>query len=159
MEIRELKLLFDKMRADESFTVRDITGSYQACTSSYLVGPKSVRRVASALKRGLDGHLPIDLLIRQEAKKGHLTLGCVFPFVTTIQVDQETAIRGRSGDRAQFSKKAIDLLRYSFFVDRDFAHTASIIAAMEANSDPHRELIERVLGFATSDQFVEFVEF
>jgi GR25 family glycosyltransferase involved in LPS biosynthesis len=156
MEIRELKQLFDKHRADETFMVRDITQTYYCGASSYLVGPKCRDRVLAAFRRGLDGRLPNDLFIRQEARAGNLKLGCVFPFVTTVQFDEETTTRGRPNDAAWFSKRAIDLLRYSFFVDRDFARPAKAIAAMRSTADPHRDLIEAVLGFVVSDQFVSF---
>jgi GR25 family glycosyltransferase involved in LPS biosynthesis len=45
MEIRELKQLFDKHRADETFMVRDITQTYYCGASSYLVGPKCRDRI------------------------------------------------------------------------------------------------------------------
>jgi hypothetical protein len=49
------------------------------------------------------------------------------------------------------------LLRYSFFVDCDFARAAQTVTALKsASPDPHRELIEGVLGFVASDQFVMF---
>jgi GR25 family glycosyltransferase involved in LPS biosynthesis len=156
-ELRELKQLFDKHRADETFIVRDVTPTYRCGSSSYLVGSKNRDRVLAVFQRGLDrGGLPFDLFIRQEAKAGNLKLGCVFPFVTSIALEAPTAIAGRSNDSARLSKQAIDLLRYSFFADRDFSGAARFIAAIKTTPDQHRDLIEAVLGFVVSDQFVKF---
>jgi hypothetical protein len=63
---------------------------------------------------------------------------------------------GRPSDNASHSKRAIDLLRYSFFVDRNFARTADLVAALRAKRDPHQKIIDAVLGFMTSDQFTMF---
>jgi glycosyl transferase family 25 len=156
-ELRELKQLFDKHRADETFIVRDITSTYRCGSSSYLVGPNKRDRVLAIFQRGLDaGGLPFDLFMRQEVRNGNLKLGCVFPFVTSILLEAPTAIAGRANDSACISKQAIDLLRYSFFVDRDFTRAAKFMAAIKTAPDQHRDLIEAVLGFVVSDQFVKF---
>ena len=157
MQLRELKQLFDKHRANETFVVQDITQTYQCGASSYFVGPKNRAGVLESFRRGLESGLPDDLFIRREARAGKLKLACVFPFVTSIQFELDTTTKGRPNDVAWFSKRAIDLLRYSFFVDCDFARAAQTVAALKAASpDPHRELIEGVLGFVASDQFVMF---
>ena len=156
-ELRDLKQLFDKHRADETFIVRDITPTYRCGTSSYLVGSKNKDRVLAVFQRGLDrGGLPFDLFIRQEARAGNLKLGCVFPFVTCIAIEAPTAIVGRSNDSARLSKQAVDLLRYSFFVDRDLGRAASFMSPIKTAPDQHRDLIEAVVGFVVSDQFVKF---
>ena len=156
-ELRELKQLFDKHRADETFVVRDITSTYRCGTSSYLVGSKNRERVLAVFQRGVEsGSLPVDLFIRQEARAGHLKLGCVFPFVTSIALETPTATTGRPNDSARLSKQAVDLLRYSFFVDRDFSRAASFMTPIKTAPDQHRDLIEAVVGFVVSDQFVKF---
>jgi GR25 family glycosyltransferase involved in LPS biosynthesis len=157
VELHELKQLFRKHRANETFIVQDITPTYQCGASSYLVGPKNRANVLASFRRGLDSGLPDDLFIRREARAGKLKLGCVFPFVTSVQFELDTTTKGRPNDVAWFSKRAIDLLRYSFFVDCDFSRAAKTVAALKpATPDPHRELIESVLGFVASDQFVVF---
>jgi GR25 family glycosyltransferase involved in LPS biosynthesis len=157
MQLRELKQLFDKHRANETFVVQDIAQTYQCGASSYFVGSKNRANVLASFRRGLESGLPNDLFIRREARAGKLKLACVFPFVTSVQFDLDTTTKGRPNDVAWFSKRAIDLLRYSFFVDCDFAIAADTAAALKpAIPDPHRELIASVLGFVASDQFVMF---
>jgi GR25 family glycosyltransferase involved in LPS biosynthesis len=155
--LRDLKQLFDKHRANETFVVQDITQTYQCGASSYFVGPKNRAGVLASFRRGLESGLPDDLFIRREARAGKLKLACVFPFVTSVQFELDTTTKGRPNDVAWFSKRAIDLLRYSFFVDCDFARAAKTVAALKpATPDAHRELIEGVLGFVASDRFVMF---
>jgi len=95
--------------------------------------------------------------MRREARAGALKLGCVFPFVTKLHLDLERPGRGQD-DKARASKQAIDLLRYSFFVDCDFAlaeKTAGRPAAWRGRPAP-KKLIAGVLGFVASDRFVAF---
>src|SRR5262249_44825830 len=110
MDIREHKQLFDKSRADETFMVRDVTSSYWGGTTSYAVGPKNVRRVVATLKQGLGSGTPtaIDLFIKRAAAAGKLKLGCVFPFVTTIPLEDATMIEDRMSN-ARLSRSAFDL--------------------------------------------------
>src|SRR5262245_60197350 len=156
MELRELRQSFDKHVQAGTFEVRDITTTYQACMTSYLVGSGRERLMAALERHAVMCALPIDLFIRQEARAGRLKVGCVFPFATSCRYDQPTSMAGRPSDNASHSKRAIDLLRYSFFVDRDFARTADFVAALRAKRDPHQEIIEAVLGFMTSDKFTMF---
>jgi len=157
LELRELKKLFDRHRTDETFEVRDVTSTYQCGMTSYLVGASKKTRVLSALHGGLDSGLPCDLLLRREARAGRFTLGCVFPFVTSFQLELESTRRGQD-DKARNSKRAFDLLRYSFFVDCDHALAEKTAAALQqpAPADPHQKLISGVLSFVASDQFVTF---
>jgi len=156
LELRELKKLFDRHRADETFEVRDVTSTYQCGMTSYLVGRNGRARVLSALQEGLGSGLPCDLLMRREARAGRLNLGCVFPFVTSFHLNHESTRKGQD-DKARASKQAIDLLRYSFFVDCDFALAEKTAVALQpAAADPHQKLIAGVLGFVASDRFVAF---
>jgi GR25 family glycosyltransferase involved in LPS biosynthesis len=157
MDIREHKRLFDKLRTDETFMVRDITSSYWGGMTSYAVGPKNISRVVAALKKGLGSDPPvaIDLFIKRTAAAGNLKLGCVFPFVTTIPLENATTIGDRASS-AQLSRYAFNLLRYSFFVDRDPECFGPAIAALRVSPDSHREVVEAVLGFVISDRFALF---
>jgi GR25 family glycosyltransferase involved in LPS biosynthesis len=156
LELRELKKVFERRRADETFEVRDITSTYQCGTTSYVVGQTSKARVLSALRAGIDSGLPCDLLLRREARAGRLKLGCVFPFVTSFQFEFESTRKGQD-QKTRDSKRAFDLLRYSFFVDCDHALAEKMAAALQpASADPHQKLIAGVLGFVASDQFVAF---
>jgi len=106
LELRELKKLFDRHRADETFEVRDVTSTYQCGMTSYLVGRNGRARVLSALQEGLGSGLPCDLLMRREARAGRLKLGCVFPFVTSFHLDLESTRRDRTTRRAPRSRRS-----------------------------------------------------
>ena len=156
LELRELKKLFDRHKTNETFEVRDITSTYQCGTTSYLVGAANRARVLSALRSGLGSGLPCDLLLRREARAGRLRLGCVFPFVTSFNLEFESTRQGQD-ETARDSKRAFDLLRHSFFVDCDHARAERTAAALQpAAVDPHQKLIAGVLGFVASDRFVTF---
>jgi GR25 family glycosyltransferase involved in LPS biosynthesis len=156
LELRDLKKLFDRHRANETFEVRDITSTYQCGTTSYLVGAANKARVLSALQAGLDSGLPCDLLMRREARAGRLKLGCVFPFVTSFDLELESTRKGQD-DIARASKQAFDLLRYSFFVDCNHALAEKTAASLQpASADPHQKLIAGVLSFVSSDRFEVF---
>jgi GR25 family glycosyltransferase involved in LPS biosynthesis len=156
LELRELKKLFDRHRADETFEVRDITSTYQCGMTSYLVGAANRARVMSALRAGLSSGLPCDLLMRREARAGRLKLGCVFPFVTSFDLELESSRKGQD-QKARASKQAFDLLRYSFFVDCDYVLAERTAASLQpASADPHQKLIASVLSFVASDRFVVF---
>jgi GR25 family glycosyltransferase involved in LPS biosynthesis len=156
LELRELKTLFDRHRADETFEVRDITSTYQCGMTSYLVGAANRMRVLSALQAGLGSGLPCDLLMRREARAGRLRLGCVFPFVTSFHLEFESTRKGQE-DKARASTRAFDLLRYSFFVDCNHALAEKTAATLRpVSTDPHQKLIADVLSFVASDRFVVF---
>lgn len=159
--LRLLKTWFDWYERDGSSQIKvcDVTSAYSSCMTSYVVEPAAIDKVLSIMESGLrEASLPVDLVLRREAVKGRLRLGCIFPFVTTIPVGElaQTTIDDRDMTKAQMSLKVFDLLRYSFFVERDFAGAAkSTIDLLNAKArdlelDAHSKLIASTLSFAVS---------
>jgi GR25 family glycosyltransferase involved in LPS biosynthesis len=160
--LRRLKTLFDAHRQSQrpKFDVLDFNNVYQAGFQSYLVPRKSLDKVLSMLRRGLDSgpNVPVDIFVRQEAQEGRLRLGCIFPFVTSVQLGDAAATT--IADRAQnteITREIVALLRYSFFVGRDLkAIPESLLAKLYAErGDDYDRLITAVLGFVVSSS--EFV--
>lgn len=161
--LRLLKTWFEWYERDGFSQIRvcDITRAYSGGSTSYVVEPAAMDKVLSIMKSGIEeASLPIDLLLRREAAKGRLRLGCIFPFVTTIQVGElaQTTIKDRDTATAQVSREVFDLLRYSFFIERDFTGAAkSAIDLLHTKSrdlelDAHSKLIASVLNFAVSSK-------
>ncbi len=160
--LRRLKTLFDSYRQSQrpKFDVLDFNSVYQAGFQSYLVPGKSLDKVLSALRRGLDAgpNVPVDIFVRQEAQEGRLRLGCIFPFVTSVQLGEAAATT--MADRAQsaeITREIVALLRYTFFVGRDLKTIpAPLLSKLYAeHGDDYDKLITAVLGFVVSSS--EFV--
>jgi GR25 family glycosyltransferase involved in LPS biosynthesis len=147
-----------------AFTVADISSAFMAGTTSYLVGPRRLDRVLSSYRRGLDAGpgLPIDLFIKQEASQGNLRIGCVFPFITTIRLEWDSVINTSEPDAEILSRLASAVLRYSFFVNRDFDNYAKAsldllkAATPGPSRDRHQEVLAQALGFVVSTSFRPF---
>jgi GR25 family glycosyltransferase involved in LPS biosynthesis len=171
--LRDFKQFHDSLLAqrpstdhDPIFSVADISSVYLACTSSYIVAPHAIEHVAATFKRGLDQgpRVPIDVFMRQEALEGRLKLGCIFPFTTTIRLDQiyKSTINTFDNATESLSILATALLRYSFFVDRDLDTLAkpwmdAITAKRkERKADRHLQMMTDLLGFVMSDDFKPF---
>jgi len=166
-ELNYLRRLFQRLcpgSAPAKLTIIEISGVYAAGCTSYVIGPHALDRVLAVYRQALEtAAMPLDFAIRQQARAGRLKLGCVFPFVTTITLDDdsssiERAIDGM--DRDRLMRRAANLIRYSFFINRDLEKIANPIlkAIREAKAkrppDLHHELISSVLDFATSNDFV-----
>jgi GR25 family glycosyltransferase involved in LPS biosynthesis len=165
--LREFKELTDDLLSrgpKPAFTVMDISGAFMAGTTSYLVGARGLDRVLASYRKGLDAGptLPIDLFIRQEASQGNLKIGCIFPFITTVRLEWDSIINSSEPDAERLSRLAATLLRYSFFVDRDFDNYAKpsldlLADAMRRGSrDRHQEVLAQALGFVLSNNFRPF---
>jgi GR25 family glycosyltransferase involved in LPS biosynthesis len=162
--LRRLKQLFDRSWHSQprKFNVLDFVNAYQCGFTSYLVPAGAAQKVASVLRQAIDAgpQVPIDILVRQEAQGGRLRLGCIFPFITCVQVGEvgQTTITDR-GNETEISRAIIALLRYSFFAARDLENLPpSLLERLHAHdNDAHHRLITAVLGFVVSaDEFSEF---
>jgi GR25 family glycosyltransferase involved in LPS biosynthesis len=160
--LRRLKTLFDAYRQSQrpKFDVLDFNNVYQAGFQSYLVPRKSLDKVLSALRRGLDAgpNVPIDIFVRRDAQEGRLRLGCIFPFVTSVQLgDAATTTLADRAQNTEITREIVALLRYSFFVGRDLkAIPESLLTRLyAARGDDYDRLITAVLGFVVSSS--EFV--
>ncbi|MEJ0012194.1 MAG: glycosyltransferase family 25 protein [Bauldia sp.] len=170
--LKAFKALFDKATGGgANFDIRrlqiiDLTAVRFACTSSYVVNPKSAERLLDRLKVGWDkGPIqPIDFVLRDEVNNGRLRAACMFPFVTTIDpASIVSSTTGRSAGSADDTASTLVLavLRHSFFVGRDLAwahaRLAEILArTVDRRPDSHRLLLEKAMGFVLSDHFQAF---
>ncbi len=141
---------------------------YFASTMSFVVNRRSIAKVADVLARSLSqgATLPIDLALRAAAIDGKLRLGALFPFVTTFRLDELVGNTISRPDRDLLSRLLLQLARHSFFVDCDHRATLQSARALLAgagmdalcvpgdDTDPHQQLLDLVLTFRNSAQFV-----
>jgi Glycosyltransferase family 25 (LPS biosynthesis protein) len=162
--LRKYKKLFETFLAGQppKLTVLDFNKDYRWGFQSYLVPARSLDNVLSVLRRGLYAgpDMPIDIFVRQAARAGRLRLGCIFPFITTIQISDvgRTTITDR-GEETELSREIVSLLSYSFFVGRNLGNLpASLLEKLHAHDDDgHGRLLTAVLGFIIcSNEFSGF---
>jgi GR25 family glycosyltransferase involved in LPS biosynthesis len=171
MQLRFFKQTFDKAHAlrtqgQSDFRVLDISRYPFACASSYLVAPRALDRLIAALEAHDAGgaSLPVDILFRALANQGDIRAGCVFPFITSVRLDDiaATTIEGRAEQTGNLSVLAMTLLRYAFFVDADIEgygqrYLDLLPGADPAPSgDPRLDLMIKVIAFILSDRFEAF---
>ena len=104
----------------EQLQILDITQIYLFGTTSYLAGPTGAKRVVSILdeewRRGPT--IPVDTVIQKAARAGRLRVGCVFPFVTSL--DLVLSMASEAGRNETENDVLVQrLLRYSFYVKAD----------------------------------------
>jgi Glycosyltransferase family 25 (LPS biosynthesis protein) len=105
-------------------TILDITRSTFAGSSSYLVSPRSAKKIKDICNRALcQQPRPIDLMIREQANAGSLRAGALIPFTTTVELDNaHTSTIGQRDDAPDAAfDLAMNILRYSFFIEADLA--------------------------------------
>jgi GR25 family glycosyltransferase involved in LPS biosynthesis len=154
--VQNYKKLFDAYRRGQppKFSVIGINNQYLWGTESYLVPSKAVNKVLSILRSGLEAgpHLPVDIFLRQQAHEGRLRLGCIFPFITSVQLDEVgRSTLGHAQEHLTW-REGIHLLRYSFFVGRDLKYLRSFVLETlrgHDNDDYHR-LISSILSLLIS---------
>ena len=139
------------------FNVIEINNQYVFGSEIYLVPSKAVKKVLSILSNGLEAgpQLPIDLFIRREAHEGRLRLGCIFPFVTSIQFDEVgRSTLGHAQEHLDL-REVFHLLRYFFFVGRDTKRLQSFVLdkLRARDSDQYRKRITNVLSLLSSSEF------
>jgi GR25 family glycosyltransferase involved in LPS biosynthesis len=154
--VQYYKSLFDAYRRGQppKVSVIDINNQYLWGSESYLVPSKAVNKVLPILRNGLEAgpQLPVDVFLRQEAHAGRLRLGCIFPFITSVQLDEVgRSTLGHTKEHLTL-RQGIHLLRYSFFVGRDLKYLRSFVVETlrgHDNDDYHR-LISDILGLLVS---------
>jgi len=149
--------------------VRPAVVDYYASTMSYVVNRRSISKVVDVLTRSLSqgATLPIDLALRGAAVEGQLRLGALFPFVTSFRLDELVGNTIARPDRDLLSRLLLQLARHSFFVGCDHRATLESARALleragiaplphppGAPGDAHRLLLDQVLAFHNSAQFV-----
>lgn len=128
---------------------------YIASVSSYVVNRASIRKVSELANEALAGgpNLPFDNFLNDSAQRGRLKIGCVFPFITSIQPGGFASTIAGPG-RGTRSNLAVELMRHSFFVDCDMRHTLTMARERLAGdgTDLQSELHAVLGGFAMSDE-------
>lgn len=144
--------------------VVDLADQNFACTTSFVVGAKSIDRVLALYQQeiALGPRAPLDLFLRSAANARQLRAACLFPFITSFNLeDVAGSTLHEHGEKAVApSVVVLAALRYSFFVDRDLAvakrHLDAAVASAGIKRDEHRALIGEALDFVLSDAFKEF---
>ncbi len=132
--------------------------AYRNSASSYIVNYHSIPNLLRILEENLHNgaKLPIDLLLRTKVERGEIKAMCIFPFVTTVLLDDVSAIEGRNGDvRSRFSS---DMIRQSFFVNRDLdklLRKARMVLPRD-ETDAFAELLGHVLAFRMSREYTPY---
>ena len=166
--LKFLKSSFDALPSSRpldlsNLRVVDLADQNFACTTSFVVGVKSIDRVLALYQQeiALGPRAPLDLFLRTAANARQLRAACLFPFVTSFNLDEVAGSTLRQDGKApQPSVIVLAALRYSFFVDRDLAaarrYLDSATASARSTRDEHRALIGEALDFIVSDEFKEF---
>ena len=73
-----------------AFDVLNVANRTYASTSSFLVNRNSIGKLHTIFENELlngTGN-PVDLIIREKNHRGELKVGCIFPFVTSVRLEQ-----------------------------------------------------------------------
>jgi GR25 family glycosyltransferase involved in LPS biosynthesis len=104
----------------DQLRVIDMTSSYLFGTTSYLAQPSGIKRVVAVLdeewQRGPT--MPLDAAIQKAARARRLRIGCLFPFVTSLDFHLNSASEAGRTERTD-DVLVQSLLRYSFYVGAD----------------------------------------
>ncbi|HXJ01939.1 MAG TPA: glycosyltransferase family 25 protein [Micropepsaceae bacterium] len=168
--LKGLKAIFDGVALPAARPLRladlreiDLARENFSCLTSYVVGAASVDRVIGLLRDEIENGLarPADLFIRDCVAKGQLRAGALFPFVTSLRLDEiADSTIGAGAQSAKPSVMVLAVLRYLFFVGRDLDYAKTCLdAATKQNrrkTDPHHELMAQAMEFVLSADFQQF---
>lgn len=148
---RRYKDFYDASTQRGAFNIQllDLKGFLSGSMCSYIVSPKSLRKIITLLKAELDNgaSLPIDIFLRDLCWRGEIKAYCLFPFITSIIPGNETTITGRF---AALPALASDVLRHSFFIESDIPRLlddAEHLFPQPRAADLHRQLISKLLKY------------
>ena len=162
-ELRFFKRKFDELCRDGGleFDVLDISTWTFTCLSSYFVSAATVPKLIAALDKAWEeGPVEaVDETMRSLANAGVFRVGCVFPFISTVGVDEllATTITQRPTHKHDVAILASGLLRQAFYFDADLSQLRPHLDRIGANihvssGDPRLDLLTKVCAFAiTSD--------
>ncbi len=167
--LKFVKSTFDELPASRplelaNLKVVDLANQNFSCLTSYVVSPKAIDRLLALYQQeiALGPRAPVDLFLRAAVNAGQLRAACLFPFVTSFDLD-EVAKSTLIDDGEKTERPGVTVLaalRYSFFVDRDLArakrHLDAATESARAKRDEHRAFIGEALDFVLSDEFKEF---
>lgn len=169
--LKGMKEAFDKTNGIASrplriadFQIMDLSRRNFACTTSYVAGFRSLDRILALFRQELavGPRTPIDLFIRDQVHAGKLRAACIFPFVTSLALEDivGSMIDERSERLEKPSVMMFAALRYSFFLGRDLSHAKhemdAVIKTRRSPADPHHELIVQAVDYVISPDFEGF---
>jgi len=138
-----------------AFEVFNMKGMAYASAISYLVNRKSIGKLhdlcAAELARGPS--LPVDLFYRQKVEEGALKAACLFPFVTSVNLDQvlQSSI---DGDLHKPTAVARLLGRYAFFVDCDWNRCEKYAKQfLSLPDDRQSRTLAHMLAYSLTDDY------
>jgi hypothetical protein len=168
--LKALKAAFDTVGLPPARPLRlgdlqaiDLARENFSCLTSYIVGAGAIDRVLGILRTEMESGpaKPVDLFIRDCVAKGQLRATLLFPFVTSLRLDEiaESTV-GAGTQNTKPSVMVLALLRYLFFVERDLDYAKLCLdAATKQNrrkTDSHHELMAQALEFVLSADFQQF---
>ncbi|MGE3623972.1 MAG: glycosyltransferase family 25 protein [Bdellovibrionales bacterium] len=159
------KTLFDRITkrdaagrvGEVTFQVIDLREGKFGTASSLLISPKAVNRLHDLYIMELTKGpaLPLDLFMWRLVTQNTMRAACLFPFVTSLRLEHslDTSIAARYD---QLSVLARDIVRASFFVDRDLAGIRDMMNRhLQLPDDPHLQILMHALGYSFTDKFVD----
>jgi GR25 family glycosyltransferase involved in LPS biosynthesis len=147
--------------SDIRFSIIDLAGRLFATTSSYLIGPRSLRKLYNIYTKELNAgaRVPIDLFIRNKAAEGVIKVGCIFPFITSVRLEHSSAttIDGRAdlGRHDRLTVLAGDVARQSFFIEGDWSRCQDYVETYLRlpRDDAHHRLLGDILRFGLTEGY------
>ncbi|MDR3424072.1 MAG: glycosyltransferase family 25 protein [Alphaproteobacteria bacterium] len=140
-----------------NFDVLNVCNRPYASTSSFLVNKRSIGKLCgileSELMRGTGN--PIDLIIRDKNRQGALRVGCIFPFVTSVRLDNSFAstIDPRPDREPEL---AVDIARQLFFIESDWSQCQAYLdryAPKPQTEDKLSSMLGQLLTYSLSDKY------
>ena len=106
-------------RAGNGLFFMDLRGAKISSADSYLVGPRSVDKVAALLgaEASLGPRMAVDQFYSRMVAAGRLTAAVVLPFLTCVDIETGSRSSIQAMDREE--QRRFVMLRTAFFVDRD----------------------------------------
>jgi GR25 family glycosyltransferase involved in LPS biosynthesis len=166
--LRTLKNQFDAIEIPVSaplrlkqFRVIDLAKVFHAAFNSYVVGPKGLDRLVGLYSQEIEKGLavPVDIFVQQQVLSGALTAANLFPFVTSIRLeDLLNSTIGHGGEKSSPpSAMVMAVFQYLFFVDCDFGYAKSFLDAPTQNNrqptDMRHQLMMQAMEFVMSNDF------
>lgn len=164
VRFRQSTLLDEKgcVKSVTNFSVLPLKDRVFACTASYLVNKRSIAKVVSILEEAMQSEItmPIDLYFRQKTYEGRIKAGCLFPFVTTVnlRLSQASDIALSPRKNLETSLFATTILRNLFYVH---SKPSELLSACEAAfghgaMDDRDKVLASIYRFGLSPNFVCF---
>ncbi|MFO1198677.1 MAG: glycosyltransferase family 25 protein [Burkholderiaceae bacterium] len=127
----------------------DLGRDYLFGATSYLVGPGGARRLLALADEelGRGPAVPFDDMIQAAARGGRLRVGCLFPFVTTVDLETAKASSAERADETPGYMRVEHLVRHSLFARRDLQGVVvpgleAVVAPLRSRARPQTHAID-----------------